>query len=319
MAEKHFPQRGILLYNPAAGPSDLTGKLHRIRESLAARGVDLVDLPTTHAGHAGQLIAEHRAAGSLDLVVTCGGDGTINEAAVALAGSGIPLAIFPAGTANVLARELSIPRTLSAAAEVLLGGVCVDVSLGKAGDRFFLMMAGFGLDAMVMHHCHPLLKRRFGRMAIAARCAEEFVRFTVPRMLVRAEDFASEATLVVAANIRLYGGDFVIAPDADPTDDMLDLVLFKGSSRLDYAKYAAGVMGGRHQQFHDVEVRRVRSATIHSLGDQPVPGQIDGDTVLETPVHLSVQKAAVRIFVPPNSPYANFNSRQRGARVAEQS
>lgn len=318
MPERESSRRGILIYNPAAGQSDLTQRLERLCRSLASRGLDLSPVPTERQGHIAELIASFDAERTIDLVVACGGDGTINEAAVAMTDRHIPLGILPAGTANVLARELTIPLNLDHAAEVLENGVSAEISVGRANEKPFLMMAGFGLDAMVLHHCNPHLKRRFGRMAIAARCAEEFVRFAVPRLLVRGEDFVSEATLVVAANIRLYGGDFVIAPDADPTDDLLDLVLFKGSTRLDYAKYAAGIVGGRHHLFKDVEVRRVRSATVHAIDSDPVPGQIDGDTVLETPVHLSVQTGAIRILVPSTSSYARSPSSDRGP-VAQQS
>jgi len=295
--------RGVLIYNPAAGQSDLARRLAGIVSSLAQQGVQLEARPTLAAGHAAEL-AEHARTTGAELVAVCGGDGTINEAALALAGSGIPLGILPGGTANVLARELGIPRSLRSASNVLISGTPAAISVGIANDRRFLMMAGFGFDAMVLMGFSPLLKRHLGRVAYAARCAEELARFRLPHLEVVTDDGAFEASMVIAANIRLYGGDFVLAPDADPTDDLLDLVIFRGRNRIDYARYLGGVLAQRLGSFSDVTMVRTRRATVRSAGANEIPGHIDGDTVLETPVTLSVEPRAVRVLVPLGSRYA---------------
>ena len=238
-----------------------------------------------------------------DLVAVCGGDGTINSVAVELLGTGVSLGILPAGTTNVLARDLGIPRTLSRAADVLISGMSLPISLGVAGGQRFLMMAGFGFDAMVMARHSPFLKRWFGRAAIAARCAEEMVRFAPPGVRVRAGGTVLEGSLVIAANIRLYGGEFIVAPDADPTDDVLDIVVFHGSTRSDYARYFSGMLSGRLHRLRDVTTIKASRASIESTGVLPVPGQVDGDTLLETPVEVSVQPGAVRVLVPAGSRY----------------
>lgn len=298
--------RGVLIYNPAAGQADLARRLEDITTTLAGQGLILERLPTTAAGHAAELARDARDAGA-ELVAVCGGDGTINEAALALAGGTVPLGILPGGTANVLARELEVPRSLQSAAQVLANGVTTAISVGRANDRRFLMMAGFGFDAMVLTGFNPFLKRHLGRLAYAARCAEEFVRFNAPELEVSTDDGVVRASMVIAANIRLYGGDFVLAPEADPTDDLLDLVIFRGGGRLDYTRYLAGALAQRLGSLKDVTMVRTRSATIRSAGG-PVPGHIDGDTVLETPVTLSVEPRVLRVRVPRKSRYAPADS-----------
>jgi diacylglycerol kinase family enzyme len=184
---------------------------------------------------------------------------------------------------------------------VLLEGSRTAISVGRAGERRFLMMAGFGFDAQVLAGFNPLLKRHLGRVAYAARCAEELAKFRPPRLRIIADGRSIEGTMVVAANIRLYGGDFVLAPEADPTDDLLDVVVFSGSTRLDYTRYLLGMIARRLHQFPDVAV--LRAKTVRVEGDD-VRGQIDGDVLLTTPVDLFVEPRALKVFVPSSSRYA---------------
>ena len=295
-------RHGVLIYNPAAGQSDLVRRLEAIRVTLRSEGLDLDLRPTKAPGHAAELALDASREGA-EIIAVCGGDGTINEAALATAGSSVPIAILPGGTANVLARELGIPRALPAAARVLLSGVPARISVGTANDRRFIMMAGLGFDAMVLTGFNPMLKRRLGRVAYAARCAEELAWFHPPALEVETSEGSFEASMVIAANIRLYGGDFVIAPEADPTDDLLDLVIFRGRTRIDYARYFAGALTQRLSSFTDVTSIRTRKVLVRSSG-LPVPGHVDGDTVLTTPVSLSVEARALTVVVPLGSRYA---------------
>jgi diacylglycerol kinase (ATP) len=294
-------RHGVLIYNPAAGQGDLTARLQSLLPKLATEGLELESRPTAGPGDAAA-IARESIAGGARLIVVCGGDGTINEAALAVSGSEAALAVLPGGTANVLARELKIPRSLKGAARVLLEGRPVKLSVGKAGERRFLMMAGFGLDAVVLMGFNRRLKRYLGRVAYAARCAEELARFRAPHLRVRAEGIELEGTMVVAANIRLYGGDFVLAPSADPTDQFLDITVLQGRTLLDYGRYAAGLLAGKLHTFGDVATFRARALHVESDAGE-VPGQVDGETVLRTPIDISLEPGALTVLVPSSCPY----------------
>ncbi len=133
------------------------------------------------------------------------------------------------------------------------------------------------------------------------------MRFHPPELEVTTDQGVFHGSMVIAANIRLYGGDFVLAPEADPTDDLLDLVMFRGGGRLDYTRYLAGALAQRLGSFKDVTMLRARSALIRSAGES-VPGHIDGDPVLQTPVTLSVEPRVLQVRVPRRSRYAPNDS-----------
>ncbi|MEO8215819.1 MAG: diacylglycerol kinase family protein [Acidobacteriota bacterium] len=292
----------MLVYNPAAGQRNLTASLEAIARRMPKAGLDLTLMPSRSPADSRERVRVAIREGA-QLIAVCGGDGTINSVAVELAGTGVPLGILPAGTTNVLARDLEIPRSLPRAADVLVHGVPLTISLGLAGQHRFLMMAGFGFDAVVMSRHSPFLKRWFGRTAIAARCAEEMLRFSPPGVRVRSGSTEIEGSLAIAANIRLYGGEFIVAPEADPTDDVLDIVVFRGSSRADYARYFAAMLQGRLHRLPDVVTIKSSKALIEASGNVPVPGQVDGDTILQTPVEVSVEPRVVTVLVPRNSRY----------------
>ena len=161
----------FLIYNPLAG--GLSGKrasrLDQVLDHLRQDGHSVTALPTSHAGHAGELAAGSVSRGA-DLVIVAGGDGTINEAVNGMVGAPVPLAVLPAGTANVLATEIGLgPGMLRAARQlkflrpVRIAAGCLTCASRK--PRHFLMMAGFGLDAGIVAAVQPGNKKRLGKIA----------------------------------------------------------------------------------------------------------------------------------------------------------
>lgn len=292
-------KKGILVYNPAAGQRDLRARMEETVARAWERGLDLVHAPTDRPGHATEIV-RGRVGDGIDVVVVCGGDGTISEAACGLAGSDVPLAILPGGTSNVLVRELEIPLDLERATELLFEGTPRRVRLLTANERPFLLWAGVGLDARIMGHMIPALKRRFGRLGIFFTVAPEFFRYEFPRLEVTVDGARFDATFAVVCHARRYAGDWIIAPDASLESEEMDVLLFSGNSRWDLFRLFRLIQLGRSEHLENGLARTIRGreVRVRSLEDYAVEVHVDGDCVLETPITCRAAGETVSILVP---------------------
>lgn len=300
-------RRGLLVYNPAAGGRDRTAQMAAIAARARERGVDLALFATEGPGHATELVRDHLA-GRPDLVAVGGGDGTVAEAAGALSGSEVPLAILPAGTTNVVSRELGLGKSPEAAAESLASTATRTLTAWPSAGRTSLICTGVGFDARVMANVNPTLKRLFGRVGFSLTATYEWCRYEFPPIEVTGLDaggapFTRRATFVVAANTSRYAGDAILSPFADPGDDLLDLVLFTSKRRIDLLEFYRLLPGGRAAQLgvRGVERFPVRSFTARSLAGTELEVQVDGDGAGTTPVTVGPAGGKVRFLVPPGA------------------
>ncbi len=298
------PRRGLLVYNPAAGGRDRTSLLRGVAERARERGLDLTLLPTERPGHATELLRE-RLGEAPDLVVVSGGDGTVAEAAAALAGTSVPLALLPVGTANVVARELGIPRAAGAAEAVLRSGARRTLTTWPVLGRTSVLGVGVGYDARVMARVAPRLKRLFGRAGIGGSAVLEWLRYEFPPLEVSGLDaegrpFEAEATAVFSGNTGRYGGEPILSPFADPGDALLELVLFTSRRTRDLLRFYAGLAGGRaaHLRLPFVTRRAVASFQVRSRAGYEVEVQVDGDVAGTTPVAVGPAGPPVQVVVP---------------------
>jgi len=292
-------KRGLLIYNPTAGQRDRRAQMAAVADRMNGRGLRLIQAPTDGSGHATEIVRSFLPRG-LDIVIVCGGDGTISEAACGLAGSGVPLAILPGGTSNVLARELSIPLGLEEATDLVFEGAPRSVRMLLANERPFLLWAGAGLDARIMGRTLPLLKRWLGRTGIFFTVAREFFRYEFPRLEVNVDGARHEATFAVVCHARRYAGDWIIAPEASLEADAMDVLIFAGRSRWRLFSLFRQIQLGKsgHLSGGLAKTVRGREVTVRSLEDYPVEVHVDGDCVMETPITCRVAEETVSILVP---------------------
>ncbi len=298
-------KRGLLVYNPAAGGRDRTAQMAALASRARSRGVELELLATEGPRHATDLVRA-RLPELPDLVAVAGGDGTVAEAAAALAGSVVPLAILPAGTTNVVAREYGLGGTPEEAEALLASNATRTLTTWPSAGRTSLIGTGVGFDARVMANVHPKLKRLFGRAGYAWVSTVEWKRYEFPPIAVAGLDaegrpFERRATFVLSANTRKYAGDAILSPFADPDDDLLDLVLFTSEDRGDLFQFYRLLPGGRARQLsvRGVERLAVRGFTARSLAGYPLEVQVDGDAAGTTPVSVGPAGGKVRLLVPP--------------------
>lgn len=155
----------LFILNPNAGKGEIRSKMIRILQLFSAAGYDSLVSPTLHAGEIPEII--QRRANGVDLVVCCGGDGTLNETVTGLMqlDPRPPLGYLPAGTVNDFASSLGIPKDLEAAAQTVLSGSPVDVDIGRFGEQYFTYVAAFGAFTEVSYQTPQQSKNMFGRTA----------------------------------------------------------------------------------------------------------------------------------------------------------
>ena len=214
------------------------------------------------------------------------------------------MAVVPAGTTNVVAREFGV-GTLALAGRALHSGRTALLTVWPSAGRSSVIGTGIGFDARVMGNAVPILKRLFGRAGIGWTATLEWFKYEFPPIEVTGidasgEPFRREATFVLSANTRRYGGDSILAPDADPGDDLLDLVLFTSRSTADLFHFYRLLPKGRAGQLsvRGVDHFPVRSFSARSLAPYELEVQVDGDGAGKTPVSEGPAAGHVRILVP---------------------
>ena len=298
----------------------------RCREAAVAGGWEPSFLPTTFDDR-GVGLARAAVAAGAGMIVAAGGDGTVRACAQALAGTRVPLAIVPLGTANLAARALGIPPRIGgslatafcgqgrridlAVAEVAAAGAAGAAggvpttggagAAGGAGELTFAAMAGIGLDAEVVAATPRLLKRRAGWLAYGA-AGIAHLPGRGERFMVRLDDgepLARQARCVVVGNAGLLPGGFTLLPRARLDDGLLDVGILApagpaGWLRVAHQVLSRGGRDGRHLERH--QARRVEIRT-----DTDLPREVDGEVI--TPGHsltVTLLRRALTVRVPPS-------------------
>ena len=282
-------QRAAYIFNPVSGEGTGAGQIRQVRRILLASAREVLLEPTEAPHHASSLAREAVSNGS-DLIVVQGGDGTVNEAVQGMVGSeAAALAVLPGGTANVLVREVGLPRDPVGAASILptLAARTVRLGLVKwAGgrSRYFLVMCGAGLDADIAARIHGPFKRRLGVVAYWLHGAEWLFR-RFPRLFVRAGppfEGSGACSLVVISKSRRYGGGLVLTPRANLLADRFEVALFSGTGRLVYCGYLLAAVcslitrwpGIRHESCSTVSLAADNGCTVHLQVDGEVAGAL---------------------------------------------
>ncbi len=292
--------RAFLVANPKAGRARGERSLATIARHLRAQGLEVVPVTPPGPDPIADALRAALSGESPDSarVIAAGGDGTIHAVLPALAEAGIPLAIVPLGSVNVLARELAIPRAIEAACRVAAGGRLRQIDLGLANGRPFALMAGLGFDAEVVSSVAQEVKDAVGSFAYVAKGLEVLARYPPSRFRVTTESDVIEASawLAVVSNANHYTYTWRLVPDARIDDGWLDLCLFETDSPARTAGQVLATLRGRHSSHPGVRQLRARSFTFDC---QPqVAVQLDGDPAGETPVEITLAPKALTVVVP---------------------
>lgn len=291
-----------LIYNPKAGGLHQgTDKIGQLVKALRAEGLNISDdqiKATTASGDATRL-AQEAVTNQVDLLIVCGGDGTINEVTQSLVGSDTALAISPSGTANVLAKELRLPTSPEALAKLIANGQSHKISVGlasnpdKSWNRYFILMAGIGLDATIIETVSPAQKKRWGLGAYVAAGLKTLAAWPLHPFSLNFNAEKHPATFAIVANAANYAAWFRIAPKSCLESDHLDVCIFNSRSRLVYLSYAFLSLFGAHTLSPQVIYEPVNEIYANTSDSTPV--QLDGELVGHLPMHFACVPNALQI------------------------
>lgn len=288
----------MAIFNSHSGGGGYRRDLPLILDSLRGLGYDVEERETAGVGDATRLAREAVEQG-LDLVCAIGGDGTVNETINGLAGAEVPLAIVPTGTVNVLAMELGIPLDPPDAVKLLEVGTVSWIDLGLAGDRYFALMAGVGMDAAVVASLNPVLKKAFKEAAFAVQGLANYLTKEEPLIRVTTAERTVEGYFAVFGNSSNYGGGFGITPLADMRDGLLDVCVLKDKSFLSTIWYWSAALINAHIKHPKVEYFRTEAAEIVTVEEgKEVLVQTDGEMAGKLPLTCRVVPRSLRVVVP---------------------
>jgi YegS/Rv2252/BmrU family lipid kinase len=289
-------ERALIIYNPKARNAPGTSRLRAAADLYRIHGWQVDLAPTEAAGHA-TLLAREAAEAGTPVVFSCGGDGTLNEVVNGLVGTETRLSLIRGGTGNVFAKEIRLPRTPEKALRVLLEGEEGRFDLGKANDRYFLLMCGVGFDASVVRKVPSQTKRLLGTTSYVLWGVAEVARYRSKVVQIRVNDEEEQEIdlyWLLLGNTRSYGGVLNITHEAIADDGLLDAYVFAGS-RIPITT-AARLAVQRQDGAPGVSFQRIQQLEIVTPG---IPVQADGEYFGETPMTFSVAPKALTILMPP--------------------
>ena len=293
----------VLFVNRAAG----TGRRQR-RIDDVVRCLAESDFRPTVVNSVEQLklgVDQMKSSETLRAVLACGGDGTL-AAVVNAAPAGIPLAIVPMGTENLMARYLRHSLKPKRVASLLKDGVVVNLDAGRIGSRLFTLVVSAGFDARVIHDVHARRTGGISRWAYALPILRAMIGYQFPKVRAIAtgpdgRHMESEGRWAFAANLPQYAQQIRIVNQAVGTDGLLDLCVFRKGSVASGFWYFWHVLRQRHHRLPSVTTALFTHLRIESVDGREIPYQIDGDPGGMLPVEVDAVPGRLSFVVMPKT------------------
>ncbi len=288
----------VFIVNPKAG---ITPKSKVVIEVLAgniipsSRFIPEV-IFTERPGHATE-IAKTAIENGADIIVASGGDGTVNEVAIALVDTDIPMGILPAGSGNGLARCLGISMSYALALRTIIRGNTKLMDVATVNDKIYTSIAGIGFDAFVAQKFAESSIR--GMISYMQIILNEFSGYkpVTYNLTIDGENFEKQALMIVFANSNQFGFNTRIAPNASVDDGFLDICVVRKMPVAQLLNVGYHTMRGTLGNTGFVEYFRGKEINISNIHNPLM--NIDGEPkILESPVSIKIKPLCLRVIVP---------------------
>jgi len=305
-------QNAVIIYNPKAGRGlgRRVRDLNEAQKILRDAGVG-ADLQATTAPGAASELARQAVAQGRQLVIVCGGDGTINEVVNGLACSRVPMAVLPAGTANVLGKELGLPWDIRAAAKLIPQGRLERIALGAAipagppqAQRYFIAQAGAGADGKLVYAVKLETKLRLGILAYWLEGFRQAMRYPFPEFRVISEGATRDATTVVVGRVKHYGGPVRITTGANLLEAGFEVLIFcpQNWKWLRHMLAFTAALLGQHRKLKECRFWKTTAVRCEPVGSERLYAQVDGEPFGALPIEFRIVPDALTLVVPATWP-----------------
>lgn len=292
----------LLFYNPNAGNGLFKSNLDVIIEKFQKKRMYVIPVRADRKGILFEVIRDLNPE-EYRKVIVAGGDGTINIVINAMMQYKIdlPIAIFPAGTANDFAYYFDLPHDFDSMVKIALEEHYTYADVGQVNDKYFVNVAAMGFLVDVSQKTDPNIKNTLGVISYYLKGVSEIPNLKPIPVKITSEEYNSEDRIyfMLVMNGRSAGGFKRIAPLAEVNDGLLDVMLFKEMPILELAPLLFNVMTGQHHENKNVEFFQTKRLYIES--EQQVGTDIDGEKGEELPLDIQIIPKRLRINTAMNN------------------
>ena len=289
-------KRARLIINPKSGTRSKKGLENTVIKALQPCGIS-VEVRVTKGAGDGFLLASEAVADKYDIVISAGGDGTVNEVANALSFSNCILGILPYGSGNGLARSIGVPQDIFGALKLIEKGNVIHCDRGLVNGHPFYCTFGVGFDAAVSEK-FASMKRR-GKGTYLRSAFQEFFNYQSESYAIKINDkiIAEKALLIAVCNAPQYGNNAYIGPKAKLTDGLLDVTVVHADNSFHTLLLGMDMLTGMIDKNRRIGTLRVPQLTIVRLKDGCV--HLDGEPMnMGKVLSIICQDKALKIFAP---------------------
>jgi len=230
-----------------------------------------------------------------NLIIVAGGDGTINEVINGL-NYKTKLGIIPTGSENVFAKEMKIPTNIVKACEVIIKKQTKLVDIGIANKNKFVFSCGIGFDAHAITKVKTIMKKFFGKHSYKFAGIKTLFEHRAEKLSIKCDDKQYEGYFAIISNLKKYGGNIILSPNAEVNDGKLDVSIFTKKDFLSNVKYLFGAVRGNISKLQNIKQLQAKKIIVTSKKN--VLYHTDAEIKGTTPVSISVLPSKLKLIVP---------------------
>lgn len=282
----------FFIVNPNSGNAKHEISIEFLQSKFSPKD-EIILKETAYQFHAKELVQE-AIKQNADVVVACGGDGTINEVASALVHTTIHFGIIPAGSGNGLAANLGIPKDINKAIEIIKNSAVRTMDVGRVEDKYFFSNLGFGIDADIIKTYEQNQKRTITGYVDASVKTLKNYKSKLFRLYIDDVIIEKNFYYLFCSNSNVAGYGISFTPNADLSDGLLDLLMIEDLDVFEQFYFSVLVLAKKIDLMNKARYKQVKKFTIESLEDSKISYQLDGE-------FQTTNSLKVKVEVLPNA------------------